>query len=61
MFVWGVLLGGPLILPLALLLRSDLPHIAGEALLVLGVISLFLAICATEAVGGTPRRNEAAD
>lgn len=51
MFVWAVLLGGPLVLPLALLLRPDLPIVVAEGLLVLGVIGLFLAICATEATG----------
>lgn len=56
MVVWAVLLGGPLILPLALLLRSDLPTLAAECLLLLGVVTLFLAICATETLGGASRR-----
>ena len=51
MAIWAVLLGGPLVLPLALLLRSDLPLLLAEALLVVGVLGLFLSICATEAVG----------
>lgn len=56
MFVWAVLLLGPLVLPLALLFRADLPHVAAELALILGVLSLFLAICATEAVGVSPAR-----
>ena len=59
MMVWAVLLGGPLLLPLAFLLRTDLPHLVAEALLVAGVLGLFLSICATEAVGGGVQRQQA--
>lgn len=56
MFVWALVLVGPTVLPLALLLRPDLPQPAAEALLILGVLTLFLAICATEVVGDGSRR-----
>ena len=58
MFAWSVLLTGPVMLPLALLLRSDVSEIAAEAMLVAGVLGLFLAICATEALGTTPARSK---
>ena len=51
MFVWASLLGGPLVLPLAFWLRPDIPHAVAEGLLILGVLGMFLAICATEALG----------
>lgn len=51
MLNWAILLAGPTILPLAMVFRPDLPNTVAEALLVLGVVSLFLAICAAEAVG----------
>lgn len=59
MAVWAVLLGGPLVLPLALLLRSDMPQIVAEALLILGVLGLFLSICATEVVGNKSAQRQA--
>lgn len=61
MFVWTVLLGGPLILPLALMFRSDLPHALAEIGLVVGVLSLFLSICATEAIGVAPASKRATE
>ena len=61
MFVWTVIVGGPLMLPLAVMMRADVPELIAEALMVAGVIGLFLAICATEAVGsGDGHRRRAA-
>ncbi|WP_375458158.1 hypothetical protein [uncultured Enterovirga sp.] len=56
MLIWTVLLGGPLMLPLALMMRADVPELIAEAMVVAGVIGLFLAICATEVVGTGQRR-----
>ncbi|MDB5591848.1 hypothetical protein [Enterovirga sp.] len=60
MFVWTLLIGGPLVLPLALWLRTDVPELLAEALLMGGVLGLFLAICATEAVGSDSKPRRAA-
>lgn len=62
MAIWAVLLGGPLLLPVALLLRSDVPLFVAEVLLVAGVLGVFLSICATEAVGsGSAQRQAGAE
>lgn len=54
MLFWTLLVGGSLVLPFSILYRTDLPPLAAELLSLLGVISLFLAICAAETVGARP-------
>ena len=56
MAVWSVLLLGPVLLPVAFLLRSDLSPLIAEGLLLLGVVGLFLSICAADSIGTGARR-----
>ena len=59
MYIWAVLIGGSLLLPVATVFRTDMPQLAAETLSVVGVLGLFLAICATEVVGTGAARREA--
>ena len=51
MLIWAVVVAGPLVLPASLMFGSAIPEGAEQALQTVGVVTLFLAICALDGLG----------